>query len=55
MPRDMKNRAEWARKNLKAYTFKLHKVNDKDVIDHLERQPNKRAYVIELIKKDMGN
>lgn len=53
MGRDMENRAKWEKENLRSLTFKLHKVNDKDVLDHLDKQPNKREYLIGLVRKDM--
>jgi hypothetical protein len=53
MGRDMENRAKWEKENLRSYNFKLHKVNDEDIIKHLEKQPNKRDYIIGLIRKDI--
>ena len=53
MGRDMENHAEWERNNLRSFTFKLNRNNEKDVIEHLEKQPNKRDYLIRLIRKDM--
>lgn len=53
--RDMKNHAEWEKTNIRQITLKLHKVNDKEIIDFLETKPNKRAYLVELIKRDMNN
>lgn len=53
MGRDMENRAKWEKTNLRSYNFKLHRVNDEDVIRHLEKIPNKRDYIIGLIRDDM--
>lgn len=55
MGRDMDNHAKWERENLRSYTFKVNIKTDKDICEHLERQPNKRAYIISLIRKDMQN
>lgn len=53
MGRDMENLYKWRRNNIKKISFELNKTNDKDVIDHLEKQPNKRDYLIGLIRKDI--
>lgn len=52
MGRDMEQHAKWERENLWKYTIKLHKVNDADVIEKLNEQTNKRAYLIGLIRND---
>lgn len=54
MGRDMDNNKKWRKDNLKACVLYFHKANDKDVLDHLERQPNKRAYIINLIREDIN-
>lgn len=33
--------------------FKLNNKTDKDIIEHLNKQPNKQGYIKELIRKDM--
>ena len=53
MGRDMENHALWEKENLRQINLKLNKVTDKDVLDHIEKQPNKRDYLIKLIRKDM--
>ena len=53
MGRDMENRKRWEKEYLRSYTFKVNKNTDADVIEYLEKIPNKRAYLIELIRKDM--
>lgn len=53
MGRDKDNLAKWKRDNLISYTFKIHKTNDKDVYEHLNKQSNKRAYIINLIREDI--
>lgn len=55
MGRDMDKMYAWRKLNLKRYSFDLNKVTDKDVYDHLEKQPNKRDYIINLIKEDIKN
>lgn len=51
--RDMDNFYDWKRKNIKRYEINLNKETDKEVIEHLDKIPNKKQYLIELIKKDM--
>lgn len=46
---------KWKKENLKRYEFALNKTTNKDVYEHLEKQPNKRAYLIGLIEKDLEN
>ena len=53
MGKDMANRKRWEKEFLRQYTLRINKNTDKDVYEHLEKQPNKRAYLIELIRKDM--
>ena len=53
MGRDMDNFYAWRKKNIKRTTFDLNLETEKDVIDWLDKQANKRAYLIELIRKDM--
>ena len=53
MGRDMENDAKWRRENLVQYILRLNKNNEKDVLEWLNKQPNKRQYLIELIRKDM--
>lgn len=54
MGRDVKNLAKWRKENLRAFTIRLNKTNEKDVIDYLESKPNLRQYLIWLIRKDMN-
>ena len=51
--RDMDNHAQWEKDNLRSFTFKLNRDKEKDVIEYLESIPNRREYLIELIRKDM--
>ena len=43
---------KWRKESIKRIEFYLHKENDKDVLEWLEKQPNKREYLINLIKAD---
>ncbi len=53
MGRDMEKLYAWRKENIKRYSFELNKTTEKEVFEHLEKQPNKRDYLISLIKKDM--
>ena len=55
MGRDMKNDAKWRKENIRRIVVNLNKQSQKEVIEHLDRQKNKQAYIIDLIKKDMGD
>lgn len=46
---------EWKKKNVKSIKFYINKDKEKDILEHLEKQQNKRAYLIDLIRKDMEN
>lgn len=54
MGRDKENLQLWKKKNIKRYEFYLHKESDKDLYEYIEKIDNKRAYLIELIRKDMN-
>ena len=43
---------KWKKENLKRYEFALNKTTNKLAYEHLEKQPNKRAYLIKLIEED---
>jgi len=53
MGRDMENLYKWRKENIKKLILDLNKTSDKDVIDHLDKQPNKKEYLIGLVRKDM--
>ena len=53
MGRDKDHNYAWRKENLKRCDFYLNRTNDKEVIEHLEKQPNKREYLIRLIQEDM--
>jgi len=46
---------EWKKKNVKFIKFYINREKEKDILEHLEKQQNKRAYLIDLIRKDMEN
>ena len=45
---------KWRKESIKRIEFYLHKENDKEVLEWIENVPNKREYLIELIRKDMN-
>lgn len=53
MGRNMQNMYEWRKKVQKRYEFYLNKETEADVMEWLEKQPNKREFLIGLIRKDM--
>lgn len=53
MGRNAEKDKEWRRQNQKQCHFYLNRVTDKDVLEYLEKQPNRREYLIALIRKDM--
>ena len=55
MGRDMANRSKWVKSNIIRYVVDLNRSNEKDIIDKLESVPNKKQYIISLIKKDIEN
>ena len=44
---------EWNRQANKAYHFRLNKDKDADMIDYMERQPNKQGFLKDLIRAAM--
>ena len=44
---------EFKKKHYKRYLFELDKVKDIKLIDHIERQLNKKAYIKGLIEQDL--
>ena len=53
MGRDVENDRKWRKASLFRYEINLNRENDKEVLDVFEKIPNKRQYLISLIKKDM--
>lgn len=45
---------KWRREVVKTYKFYLHKEHDKEAYEWMEKQPNKRQYLIDLVKEDMN-
>ena len=45
--------AKYDASNTKSFLLKLNKKTDEDIIAHLEKQPNKLAYLKNLIRDDM--
>jgi len=45
---------EWRKKTSVAYTIKLNKETQSDVIERLAQVDNKTSYIVELIRKDLG-
>ena len=46
--------ARYDKTHCKYYTFKLHLVNDADVINQLEKQESKQGYIKQLIRDDIA-
>lgn len=53
MGRDIDNQKKWMRDNLKSYNFRVNRVTESDVMEHLDKQPNKRGYIIRVIRGDI--
>ena len=45
---------EWRKKTSVAYTIKLNKETQNDVIEKLAQVDNKTSYIVDLIRKDLG-
>ena len=43
----------WVRENMVSVTLRLSKNTDADVIEHLDKQENKRGYIKCLIRQDI--
>ena len=44
---------EWNKQANKGYQFRLNKVKDSDMIEFMERQPNKQGFLKSLIRAAM--
>lgn len=53
MGKDIETSLKWRKANTKRYEFYLHKEIDRDVYEKLESTPNRRQYIIELIRADI--
>jgi len=49
-----KSENKYKRERLAQVNFRLNKVLHGDVLDHLAKQPNKRQYIISLIREDIA-
>lgn len=49
------NSLEYEKKYLKQYTLKLNRKTQTQLIEHLDKQKNKRQYLCNLIEKDLQN
>ena len=54
MGRDKDNLDKWRKANQKRFEFYLNRESDKEVLEWFEQIPNKRQYLIDLIKGDMN-
>ena len=45
---------QYEKANTRQYKLRFHKVNDLQIIEHLDKQPNRNGYIRQLILKDMG-
>lgn len=46
-----KSNNEYRKRSYKAYTFRFHKVNDKDIIETLDHQDNRLQFIKKAIRK----
>jgi len=53
MGRNMDGLYAWRKENIKRMVIDLNKVTDADIIKWLETMPNKREYILKLIRDDM--
>ena len=44
---------DYSKEKYAQFCLKLHKINNKDIVDHLRKQNNLTAYMVGLIQKDM--
>lgn len=45
---------EWRKKTSVAFTIKLNKATQSDVINKLNGVDNRTKYIVELVRKDLG-
>lgn len=45
--------AEYDKANTQRVSVKLNKTHDADILEHLEKQPNKQGYIKALIRADI--
>lgn len=44
----------WAKDNTKSITIKMYIKSDQDILDHLDKQDNRNAYIKSLIRADIA-
>ena len=44
---------QYIKENLKAYVFKFSRITEQELIDQIDRQPNKQGYIKRLIIEDI--
>ena len=54
MGRDKENLDKWRKQVQKRFEFYINKETDADVLEWFEKIPNKRQYLLELLRKDMN-
>lgn len=45
--------ADYDKKNTQRVAIKLNKLHDADILEHLDKQPNKQGYIKALIRADI--
>lgn len=45
---------KYDKENTKSFALKFMKTTEQDLIEHLEKQPNKSGYIKKLIRDDMN-
>ena len=53
MGRDMANNAKWRKENIRRIVVNVNKQTQSDVLEHLDKQPSRQSYIINLIREDM--
>jgi len=51
--RDMENNAKWRKENIRRIVVNVNKQTQSDVLEHLDKQPSRQSYIINLIRDDM--
>ena len=51
--RDMENNAKWRKENIRRIVVNVNKQTQSDVLEHLDKQPSRQSYIINLIREDM--
>ncbi len=53
MGRNMENNAKWRKENIRRIVVNVNKQTQSDVLEHLDKQPSRQSYIINLIREDM--